>query len=267
MIGGVIGALIGLKFGGFFGMLFGGLLGHYVANAMMEPLGGGSSTQRQRVQQQYFRALFICLGKIAKADGVVTRDEIDRCELIIRRMNLNSDQRASAIEFFNLGKQSDMDLSGPLGKLNAEARGSFAIKQMFMEMLLEVAASRNQIDKSEWQVMLQICQHLRFSQSMLITLARMRGFNVGAEQNQSDNHSYQKYWKKQVASDDSYRVLGVKPSDSKAVIRKTYKKLMSTHHPDKLIAKGVPPEMINVAKEKTQEIQQAWEEIKKQRGF
>ena len=264
----LIGAVLGLKSGGVIGMIFGGLLGYYIQALIFNPqsLLGGSS-RRELIQKEYFKALFICLGKIAKADGVVTRDEIDRCELIIQKMNLNSSQRKQAIEFFSLGKQQDMDLSGPLNQLNSAATGSFAVKQTFMETLLEVAVSRNQIIKSEWLVMLQICQHLRFSQQVFIAIARMRGFDVGGSQSNSYSHSQQRNWPRKPALQNSYQTLGVNPADSKTVIRKAYKKLMSTHHPDKLIAKGVPPDMVNVAKEKTQDIQKAWEDIKRQRGF
>ena len=50
-------------------------------------------------------------------------------------------------------------------------------------------------------------------------------------------------------------------------MKKAYRKQMSQHHPDKLAAKGLPPEMMNMAKEKAQEIQQAWELIKQARGL
>ena len=50
-------------------------------------------------------------------------------------------------------------------------------------------------------------------------------------------------------------------------MKKAYRKQMSKHHPDKLTSQGLPPEMLTMAKEKTQEIQQAWELIKQQRGL
>ena len=62
-------------------------------------------------------------------------------------------------------------------------------------------------------------------------------------------------------------VLGVKPTDDATTIKRAYRKLMSEHHPDKLVAKGLPPEMMEMAKQKAQEIQQAYELIKQQKGF
>ncbi|MGL4506273.1 MAG: DnaJ domain-containing protein, partial [Aeromonas sobria] len=66
---------------------------------------------------------------------------------------------------------------------------------------------------------------------------------------------------------DAYQLLGVSESDSDQDIKRAYRKEMSKHHPDKLAAKGLPPEMMEMAKEKTQEIQQAWEWIREARGI
>ena len=67
--------------------------------------------------------------------------------------------------------------------------------------------------------------------------------------------------------EDACNVLGVKPDDDATTIKRAYRKLMSEHHPDKLVAKGLPPEMMEMAKQKAQEIQKAYELIKEQKGF
>ena len=84
---------------------------------------------------------------------------------------------------------------------------------------------------------------------------------------QTDQRQYQQWQPPTQHKTNSYEVLGVNQSDSKQVIRRAYKKLMGSHHPDKLIAKGLPPEMIEIAKKKTQNIQAAWEDVKSRRGF
>ena len=60
---------------------------------------------------------------------------------------------------------------------------------------------------------------------------------------------------------NAYKVLGVTEQDSASDIKKAYRKLMSQHHPDKLVAKGLPPEMMEMAKQKAQDIQAAYELI------
>ena len=62
---------------------------------------------------------------------------------------------------------------------------------------------------------------------------------------------------------EAYEILGIESSASTAELKKAYRRLMSQHHPDKLVAKGLPEEMMKMAKEKTQEIQGAYEVIKK----
>ena len=61
----------------------------------------------------------------------------------------------------------------------------------------------------------------------------------------------------------AYKILGVSKNSSEAEIKKAYRRLMSQHHPDKLVSKGLPDEMIQLATEKTQEIRKAYDLIKK----
>lgn len=254
-------------------MLFGAFLGARAEMWVNQNLLG-KPTRKAQVQQAYFQALFTSIGKLAKVDGVVTADEIRRCELIMQRMQLSPELRKQAIAYFNQGKQPGFDIRPVIENLYYSSGRSYSIKQMFMEMMLEVATAENRIKQEEWQLMLQICQYLRFPQSLFVTLAKMRGFyfvdgqgRTHSQQSDYSHQSRQQWTPPRQKKTDSYQLLGVKDTDSKAVIRRAYKKLMSSHHPDKLIAKGMPPEMVQIAKEKTQQIQAAWEDIKQRRGF
>ena len=69
----------------------------------------------------------------------------------------------------------------------------------------------------------------------------------------------------QQSLEDAYQVLGVDSSVSDAEVKTAYRRLMNRHHPDKLVAKGLPEEMMKLATDKTSEIQSAWEEIREYR--
>src|SRR5690606_28636509 len=67
--------------------------------------------------------------------------------------------------------------------------------------------------------------------------------------------------------DAAYRVLGIAPHATDAEVKKAYRRLINRHHPDKLIARGLPQPMAGVAERKTHEIRAAYERIKAVRGF
>ena len=65
---------------------------------------------------------------------------------------------------------------------------------------------------------------------------------------------------------DAYEILGVDEDASNDEVKRAYRRLMNRHHPDKLVSKGLPEEMIEVATEKTQEIRVAYEKVKQSRA-
>ena len=67
--------------------------------------------------------------------------------------------------------------------------------------------------------------------------------------------------------DDAYKVLGVTAADDQPTVKRAYRRLMNENHPDKLVAKGLPPEMMEMAKEKAQQIQAAYDLICKAKGW
>jgi DnaJ like chaperone protein len=66
---------------------------------------------------------------------------------------------------------------------------------------------------------------------------------------------------------EAYEILGVPPTAGDAEVKRAYRRQMSENHPDKLVARGLPESMLEVAKQKTQAIQSAWERIREARGL
>ncbi|RAU19668.1 co-chaperone DjlA [Nitrincola tibetensis] len=255
----VIGGLIGLFTGGFFGLLFGGAVGYFLERMLKK-------VKSIAPQQLFFRATFAVMGKIAKADGRVTESEIEFARAVMARMQLNEQAKRRAIEYFNEGKQPDFDMAKVLKPLALILRGRLSVKLMFLEMQLQTAMADGDMSAAELKVIEEICHLLQFtSLEMQAVVQRIRAAQNFAK------HSHE--WQQQPGLndaqllEDAYGVLGVPTSATDAEIKKAWRKLMSQHHPDKLVAKGLPEEMLELAKEKTQEIQSAYDRIKVARGM
>lgn len=96
---------------------------------------------------------------------------------------------------------------------------------------------------------------------------RENGRNQSGGYRQSYQQDRQPQYTQQQSLADAYRIIGVKESDDAKTIKRAYRKLMTEHHPDKLVSKGLPKQALELAKQKTQDIQAAYESIRKQRQF
>lgn len=255
----IIGGLIGLMSGGLFGLVFGAGIAVALSSALKKALGNALNPQ-----DAFFRATFTVMGKLAKADGRVSEEEIQYAREVMNRMGLSDERRREAMELFSQGKESDFDISEVLRPLSALIRYRIPLKMMFVEIQLQAAMADGKVSEAETIIIREVCRLLQMSQAeMAALMARMQS------QFSYQQHSYQShhggYVSEQELLKESYGVLGVAESVSDAELKKAYRRLMSQHHPDKLVAKGLPEDMMQLAKEKTQEIQAAYDRIREAR--
>ena len=254
--------------GGAFGFLLGGPLGAILGASVGHQFGKGftgleidarlNSGDRQRVQTAFFTATFAVMGHIAKADGHVSPEEISLANRVMDKMALASDMRATAINLFQQGKQADFPLDAVLAQFYKECQRRTDLIRMFLEIQLQAAFADGTLALSEEKLLLHICSHLRISrfdyERLKIRLqAQQRFYEQGSPTPKTPQKTLQ----------DAYGVLGLMPAADKADVKKAYRRLMSQNHPDKLVAKGLPEEMMRLAKEKTQKITKAYETIQK----
>ncbi|MCK5396380.1 MAG: co-chaperone DjlA, partial [Gammaproteobacteria bacterium] len=137
-----------------------------------------------------------------------------------------------------------------LRQFKKECHGRRNLIQMFIEIQIATALADGKVDPSEKRVLYSIGDVLGFSRDQIEHL-----FNIanGAAASTSDT----------LTLSQAYKILGVSKNSSEAEVKKAYRRLMSQHHPDKLVSKGLPDEMIQLATEKTQEIRKAYDLIKK----
>lgn len=252
--GKIVGGGFGFMLGGPLGALMGAALGHHFDKGLSNLEGVGVGNQ-QRTQAAFFSASFSIMGYLAKVDGHVSRDEIAMAQHVMAQMNLSAEQKKAAIALFNEGKQPDFPLDAVLQQFRMECHRRTNLMQMFMEILISTAMADGRLHDQESSAITYIGQQLGFNPSYIQQLLNM----VGAQSHFTGTAQ------SAASIDDAYTVLGVDKNTSDVDLKKAYRRLMSQHHPDKLVAKGMPEEMIKLANEKTHEIKAAYELIKKSR--
>ncbi|HED40181.1 MAG TPA: co-chaperone DjlA [Chromatiales bacterium] len=247
----------GKLFGGTFGFMLGGPLGALLGAALGHGLDNkvGHIRGRQRVQTAFFTATFSVMGHLAKADGRVSESEIQMARTLMDQMQLNPTLKKMAIKLFNEGKAEDFPLDDVLDQLRRECMRRHDLMRVFLEIQLQASYADGSLEQAEKRILLHICERLGFSRAEFDQIeAMLRGGGRGGRSGG-------------MLLDDAYKILDVSKNATDAEVKKAYRKLTSQHHPDKLVAKGLPEEMMKIAADKTHEIRTAYELIKKERGM
>lgn len=269
--GKVIGFVLGLMSGGGFWAAVGGIIiGHIIDKAMSAPKQHYFTSNQDR-QALFFRATFQVMGHLTKSKGRVTDVDIQMATLQMDRMQLHGEARTAAQQAFREGKQGDFPLRQKLREVKSVCFGRFDLLRMFLEIQIQAAFADGNLHPKERQVLYVIAEELGVSQQQFDQFLRMMAsgqqFGGGYSHGQSGQQQGQAQGSRAPTLQDACSVLGVKTSDDNTAVKRAYRKLMSEHHPDKLVAKGLPPQMMELAKQKAQEIQSAYDLIRRERGF
>ena len=260
--GKILGGTFGFMIGGPIGALLGAALGHnFDKGLQIDHITGGFEHGRQeRVQTVFFTAAFSVMGAVCKADGQVSKDEIAIAREVMGQMQLSAEQRKAAMALFNEGKRESFPLQDVLEQLRREIGPRHNLKRMFLEIQLYAAFADGRMHPRERSLLQQACDILRISQTEFKDLEE-------AIRAQFHHQSSRRTADAGPSLKDAYALLNVKESASNAEVKKAYRRLLSQHHPDKLVSKGLPEEMMKIAADRTHEIRQAYEKIKSERNF
>jgi DnaJ like chaperone protein len=265
--GKLIGALLGFiltrrPMGVLLGLILGHLYDQYVARGR-----AGPRVDPATVRATFFRAAFTVMGHVAKSDGRVSEQDIAAARRIFRQFNLGEADTRAAMEFFTLGKQPGFGAEAMLSELAEACRGRPDVLRMFLEIQMRAALLGDGLQGITRETLIGVASALGIGalefahlEALLRFQAYAGAYGPGAGPRTAPGGG-------QSSLEEAYEILGVAPTASDAEVKRAYRKLMSENHPDKLVARGLPESMLEVAEQKTQAIQSAWERVREARGM
>jgi DnaJ like chaperone protein len=262
--GKLVGGAVGLLALGPLGAALGVLVGHQFdeQSEPQERLKGRSQERIENIGDHFFRAAFRVMGHVAKADGRVSEREIAAARAVMADLRLGSAQIQAAIECFTAGKGPAYDLGAELATLANLCRGRPDLLRVFMEIQVRAALAGSDMQGPARALLSSMGSRLGVSileLAQIEAVLRIRSGSFRQEQQRSNNTAQQ--------LDEAYRVLEATAAASDDEIVKAYRRQLSRHHPDKLKANGLPDSMVEHAKQRTQQIIEAYELIKVRRGI
>lgn len=250
--GKVIGGTLGFALGGPIGAVAGAAFGHafvdkkddrYLASRPKEASGPSPHEQAQLI---FFTAVFSMLAKISKADGQVSESEINAIEKFMQEdLHLDNNSRTIAIKIFREALNSPEPFEAFARQFYAVFASQPQLVELMIDILLRVSISDGKISPQEEEMLRAAILIFNYSQSDFDKV--------------KSRHTQEK--------DRYYAVLGIDTQASDQQVKSAYRKLVQEYHPDKILSKGLPDEFVQFAEDKFKQIQEAYENIKKERGL
>ena len=234
--GKVIGGGVGFAIGGPFGALLGAVAGH----AMDKAKSTAPSTSDRQVA--FTMAVIVLAAKMAKADGKVTRDEVDAFRQVF---HIPAGEMKNVGRLFDEARQDAEGFEPYAQQISAMFAGDSVVLEELLSGLFHIAKADGTVDAAELMFLRRVAAIFGFDDH---AFGRIRASELGPDEA------------------DPYQILGLTRDASDADIKKAYHKLTREYHPDTLIAHGLPQEFIDLANEKMATINAAHERIQKSRG-
>ena len=232
--GSLIGGMIGFSLGGPFGMLLGSLIGGKISRAK-----GSINNSFAQPQQIFALSLIVLSAKLSKADGQVSKEELIAVK---DKLKIPENELDQVGKIFNKAKNESTGYEPYAQQIAQIYRGNLNVLEEVVNILFYIAEADGNISKSEMNMIQDIAKIFGLNENQ---------FNSLKESRKSSDKL------------NPYIVLESNPNDDLSDIRKKYLKLSKEHHPDLLLSKGVPNEVIEESKKKMRAINSAWDQIQK----
>ena len=234
--GSLIGGMIGLSLGGPFGMLLGSVIGGKISRTRSS---SGNFAAFAQPQQVFALSLIVLSAKLSKADGQVSKEELIA---IKDKLKIPENEIDNVGKIFNKAKEESSGYEPYAQQIAQIYKNNLIVLEEVINILFYIAEADGNTSQSELNMIQHIAQIFGLNQSQ---------FNSIRESRKSSDKL------------NPYIVLESKPEENLQTIRKKYLKLSKEHHPDILISKGVPKEVIEESKKKMRAINSAWNQIQK----
>ena len=234
--GSLIGGMVGFSLGGPFGMLLGSLIGGKISRARS---GGTNFRSFAQPQQIFALSLIVLSAKLSKADGQVSKEELIAVK---DKLKIPENEIEQVGKIFNKAKEESTGYE-PYAKQIAQIyQKNLNVLEEVINILFYIAEADGNVSQSEHKMIEHIAQIFGLTDSQFKSIKESR--------KSSDKLN-------------PYVVLNSSPEEELSMIRKKYIQLSKENHPDILISKGVPSEVIEESKKKMRSINSAWGQIQK----
>ncbi len=212
------------------------------------------------VSDEFVRALFSCMGHLAKSDGRVSEDEIRAARLIMHRLGLSPSLVRRAVSWFDDGKRPGFPLVQTVREVRRVSGRSASKRLLFVRLILEVVLAKDALRKEERSMIWTICSELDIGRVELAQLEAMIRAQKGFKRSPAGDADAARLR-------SAYESLGVNAEASNSDIKTAYRRLMNKSHPDKISGSNPGPAVIAEAERRTREVRGAYEMLKARRSI
>lgn len=261
--GKIIGGAAGMLLGGPLGALVGVAIGHVAHDRSKTGEGGerprlfnaeGIAGMAERARQVAFTVAVVTLAaKMAKADGAVTREEIDAFKRIFR---IPPEEAGNVGKVFDAARRSSEGFEVYARQIAGLFRDSPAVLEELLTALYLIARADGALHPAEEQFLNRVAEIFGLGPAAVARARSTTAGGGGGGRSQAMG-----------GGPDPYAVLGVSRQASDEEVKAAHRKLLRENHPDALVAQGLPQEFISVAEDKMKTVNAAWDQIQRERGL
>lgn len=213
-----------------------------------------------RLPEEYIRPLFQAMGHLAKSDGRVSEAEIRASRSIMHRIGLGPARVRNAMHWFEDGKRADFPLLQTMRQARRVAARNPELRLLFVRLLLEVALSKDKLQRQERALIWTVCTEFEIGRVELAQLEAMIRAQKSFRHSPAGDADAERVR-------NAYLTLGVERTASNADIKRAYRRLMSRNHPDKIAGSNPAQDVVAEAERRTREVRVAYEMLKARRSI